>query len=89
MVFILPTTTIGVRTGFLPRWVTLAGFAAGFILLFGVSASSWMNLVLPLWAFILSIFILVKNRMVERPTDGGGVTAIAARLADRGRRSPG
>jgi hypothetical protein len=88
-VFILSTTTIGVRTGVLPRWLTIAGFAAGFLLLFGVNVSSWTNLVLPVWAFTLSIDILVKNRTVERPTDGEGVTAIATRLADRGTRSPG
>ena len=68
-VFILSTTTIGVRTAILPRWLAIAGFAAGIVLLFGVNVTSWMNLVLPVWAFILSIDILVKNRMVERPTD--------------------
>ena len=61
-VFIFSTSTIGMRTGFLPRWLTIAGFIAGAVLLFGVNISPWMNLVLPVWALVLSIRILVTSR---------------------------
>ena len=64
-VFIFSTTTIGMRTGLLPRWLTIAGFVAGVVLLFGVSISAWMNLVLPIWALVLSIDILIKSGKIE------------------------
>ena len=64
-VFIFSTTTIGMRTGLLPRWLTVAGFAAGLVLLFGSSVTAWMNLVLPVWAFVLSVDILVRNRRLQ------------------------
>ena len=64
-VFIFSTTTIGMRIGLLPRWLIIAGFATGLVLLFGSSVTPWMNLVLPVWAFVLSIDILVRSRKLE------------------------
>jgi hypothetical protein len=77
-VFIISTTTIGVRTGFLPRWLAVAGLAGAIVLLFGVNVSSWVNLIMPAWALALSIDILIKRRALERQTtserepDGAG-----------------
>ena len=66
-VFILSTTMIGLRTRTIPRWLTVVGFVAAAILLFGVSISPLLNLVMPVWAFILSADILVKSRTVDEP----------------------
>ena len=71
-IFIISTTTIGMRTGILPRWLTIAGFVAGVVLLLGANLNSWVNLILPLWALVLSIHILVKSRT----TDGDGSGAL-------------
>ena len=60
-VFILSTTTIGIRTQVIPTWLAFIGLAAGVILLFGVNFSTWVNLVLPAWAFLLSLNILVRS----------------------------
>ena len=68
-IFIFSTTTIGMRIGMLPRWLAIAGFVAGAVLLFGVNISAWMNLVLPLWALVLSIDILIKSGKIERAAD--------------------
>jgi hypothetical protein len=65
-VFILSTTTIGMRTGVIPRWLVVAGYVAALILLVGTSISTWVNLVLPVWAFILSVDILLKSAKVGR-----------------------
>ena len=65
-VFIFSTTTIGMRTGFLPRWLVIVGFVSGTVLLFGVNISAWMNLVLPIWALVLSVDILIKSGKIER-----------------------
>ena len=69
-VFILSTTAIGVRTGIIPRWLALGGYAAAAILLFLVTISPWMNLVMPVWAFVLSVYILVKSSTNEEQTPG-------------------
>lgn len=60
-VFILSTTTIGIRTRVIPTWLAVIGFAAGAILLLGVNYSPWVNLVLPAWAFLLSVNILLRG----------------------------
>jgi hypothetical protein len=65
-VFIFATTTIGMRTGILPRWLTIAGFAAGAVLMLGANISPWMNLVMPIWALALSIDILIRRGKMER-----------------------
>jgi hypothetical protein len=69
-VFILSTTTIGLRTGIIPKWLTVAGYVAALILLLGVSISTWVNLILPVWAFVLSLHILVSagRRRTLEPT---------------------
>jgi MFS family permease len=72
-VFILSTTVIGVRTGIIPRWLAMAGYAAAAILLFLVTISPWVNLVMPVWAFVLSVHILVKSRTFEERTDAAPV----------------
>ena len=72
-VFILSTTVIGVRTGIIPRWLALAGYAAAAILLFLVTISPWMNLVMPVWAFVLSVYILVKSSTTEERIDAAAV----------------
>ena len=69
-VFILSATTIGLRTKILPRWLVISGFVAGLVLLFGVNLSAWANIVMPLWAFLFSVDILVKNRLAERAAPG-------------------
>ena len=65
-IFIVSTTTIGMRTGLLPRWLIVAGFIAGAVLLVGANFSPWLNLFLPIWALVLSIDILVRSGKIER-----------------------
>ena len=67
-VFIISTTTIGVRTGFLPKWLAVAGFVVAIVMLFGATVSPWANLAMPVWTFAVSIDILVRRRALERPT---------------------
>ena len=88
-VFILSTTAIGVRTGIIPRWLALAGYAAAAILLFLVTISPWMNLVMPVWAFVLSMYILVKSSTTEeRIARCGGGTAHRLRASASARSIP-
>jgi hypothetical protein len=66
-VFILSTTMIGLRTHTIPRWLTIVGFVAAAILLVGVTISPLLNLVMPVWAFVLSADILVRSRSIDEP----------------------
>jgi hypothetical protein len=69
-VFILSATTIGIRTKILPRWLVATGLVAGLVLLLGASVSTWATLVMPLWALLFSVDILVRNRLSEREVEG-------------------
>jgi hypothetical protein len=65
-VFILSTTTIGRRTRIIPGWLVIAGTLAALVLLVGTGLSTWVNLVLPIWVLVLSVYILLNNAEVER-----------------------
>ncbi|OKK20375.1 hypothetical protein AMK16_07690 [Streptomyces sp. CB00455] len=57
-VFVFTTSTIGRRLGVFPRPLTLLGYAAGLILLVVGSSVPWSELVVPVWAFTISLHIL-------------------------------
>lgn len=67
-VFILSTTMIGLRTRTIPRWLAIVGYMAATILLIGVTVSPLVNLVLPVWAFVLSVDILVRSGTADERT---------------------
>ena len=71
-VFIIVTSTIGLRTGTLPRWLALSGYAVALTLLFGVSLFRLSVLLFPAWVAAVSIVLL------SRPRAGDGVSARGA-----------
>lgn len=60
-VFMISTSTIFVRTGVMPRWMALLGYALALVLLLTISSFSWISLVFPLWVLLVSLHILVDN----------------------------
>lgn len=64
--FVMAVATIGRRTGVFPRWFSVVGYLIGLILLFFVSIWDSIILVLPAWAFVLSLFILIRERARRR-----------------------
>ena len=58
-VFVISTTTIAFRTGILPKWLGVSGYAVALILLVTSGNIPWVNLVFPLWTLALSIHILL------------------------------
>ena len=66
-VFMLVASTIGLRTGMLPRWLVVAGYAAGLVFLFTVAYVELLVLLLPAWVTAGSIVILRTGRA---PTPG-------------------
>jgi hypothetical protein len=66
-VFMISTCTLGMRTGIMPRWMALLGYALALTLLLSIGIISWISLVFPVWVLMLSIYILIEN--YRRGTD--------------------
>src|SRR5271165_770839 len=60
-IFIFVTSTIGLRTAVLARWVSLVGFALGLVLLLVITNFAWIALVFPFWVLLVSTYILVAD----------------------------
>ena len=76
-IFMFVTSTIGLRTAILARWVSCAGFAFGLILLLVVTDFAWIALVFPFWVLFVSIYILVGDfQQGGRMTTSGGTATM-------------
>jgi hypothetical protein len=60
-IFMFATSTIGLRTAVLARWVSLAGFGFGLILLLVITDFAWIAMVFPFWVLLVSTYILVAD----------------------------
>jgi hypothetical protein len=60
-VLLISLGTMWLRTGVMPRWLSLVTYAVALVLLFVVNLSLWVTLVFPAWVFGVSILILVQN----------------------------
>ncbi len=72
-VFMFMTSSIGLRTAFLPRWLAFVGFAVGLVLLLVISDFAWIALLFPLWVLLVSAYILVvdlRERALGSLSDG-------------------
>lgn len=61
-VFTLSVTSVGARTGILPRWLVVLGVASALALFATPPLSPWAQLVFPGWVLVLSVQILVVSR---------------------------
>jgi len=71
-VFMFVTSTIGLRTGVLSRWVSLTGYSCGLVLLVAITNFAWISIIFPLWSLLLSAYILMTDLAQDSapPTDG-------------------
>ena len=67
-VFMFVTSTIGLRTSVLSRWVAFAGFAFGLVLLLTLADFAWMTLLFPIWAILVSTQILISDHQTSSRT---------------------
>lgn len=65
-VFIFVTSSIGLRTAFLPRWLACVGFVVGLVVLLVITDFAWIAMLIPLWVLLVSAYILVAD-LCERP----------------------
>jgi hypothetical protein len=60
-VFMISTSTVAIYTAIAPRWIAFVGYLLAIILLIGSYYISWSFAVLPVWVFLISIYILIDN----------------------------
>jgi hypothetical protein len=72
-VFMLITSTLAVRTAFVARWMAAPGFLMALFLLFASQWFDWSFIVFPLWAMLISIYILIANFRRTNVQDGAPV----------------
>jgi hypothetical protein len=66
-VFMFVTSSIGLRTSFLPCWLAYVGFAVGLVLLLEISEFAWIALIFPMWVLLVSAYVLIASP----PYEGG------------------
>ena len=60
-VFMAMTSTLGIRTGFVARWIALLGYPLALLLLFGNFLFNLNLAIFPLWVLVISGYILIDN----------------------------
>jgi hypothetical protein len=58
-VFTISVSTVGLRTGGLPRWVSFLGYLIALVLLVAAAEQRWTQLVFPAWVLLVSVVILI------------------------------
>lgn len=60
-VFMIATSTLALRTHFIPRWIALLGYGLALLLLLSSRSMDAILLVFPLWVLLISFYILIDN----------------------------
>ena len=60
-VFIISTCAIALRTAFIYRWLAFLGLAIALVLLVASSSIPFINLIFPLWIFLVSMDVLFNS----------------------------
>jgi hypothetical protein len=68
-VFMISSSTLAVRTGFIARWLAFLGYALALFLLLSGRYVAWIIMVFPFWVLLVSTYILIDN--LRRPSQPG------------------
>lgn len=60
-VFMVVTSTLSLRTRFLPRWVAMLGYGVALLLMLNSRYVEWLILAFPSWVLLVSLAILWDN----------------------------
>jgi hypothetical protein len=72
-VFMIATSTLALRTGFIARWIAFLGFAVALLLLLSSRYIEGILMVFPLWVLLISLYILIDN--LYRPSPAATTTS--------------
>jgi hypothetical protein len=61
-VFIITTSTVGLRTGALPKWLALVGYLFGLSMLIVPLFIDAIVLIFPLWVGLISAVLLMRRK---------------------------
>ena len=64
-VFMMSLATIWLRTGLMPRWLTIATYVMALTLILAGETSMWLSLAFPFWVLIVSVLFLVRAGAFE------------------------
>jgi hypothetical protein len=64
-VFMMSLATIWLRTGLMPRWLTIATYVMALTLILAGETSMWLSLAFPFWVLIVSLLFLVRAGAFE------------------------
>jgi hypothetical protein len=67
-VFMIATSTLALRTGFIARWIAFLGYALALLLLFSSRSIEGILLAFPLWVLLVSLHILISELRRPSPT---------------------
>jgi hypothetical protein len=74
-VFMISTCTLAIRIGMFPRWMALLGYVLALFLLLSIGHFGWAPLVFPLWALVISVYVLIANFSTQAGVQKGAVVA--------------
>lgn len=60
-VFMISTSTLAFRIGFVPRWIALLGYAAALVIMLFSNAIDWVVFGFPAWVLLVSASVLIEN----------------------------
>jgi len=60
-VFVVSTSSIALRTGILPRWLGVSGYACAAVLLLVVTSWPWIVLIFPSWILTVSLCLIMAD----------------------------
>jgi hypothetical protein len=60
-VFMISLSTLWLRTGVMPRWLSYISYAVALLMLFSLSLSLWMVLWFPAWVLAVSTYFLLMT----------------------------
>ena len=72
-VFMISTSTLAIRTGIIVRWIAFLGYAFALFLLLSGRYIEWILMLFPLWALLVSIYILIDN--LRRPPQVAAISS--------------
>jgi hypothetical protein len=64
--FMISTSTMGLKTGIIPRWMALIGLVLALFLLLSLGYFDWSPMIFPLWVLMVSVYILLQNYRAKK-----------------------
>ncbi len=66
-VFMISTATITLQIALMPNWLAYVGYGCALVLLLGSGFVPWVELLFPVWVFLVSMQILLVSRHTPEP----------------------